>query len=153
MAESIRERLLQAVHAALSAISRENGYALDLASVERTRTTPMALDSGAFPCVFIYEGQQTVSDGPLPLRTKRLQVVLQAWVKSADNDLSVAVNTLAAAIEQAMDADRTLGGLAVDVSYDDDDVAIQLEPEVLACIHMTYTLHYRTRVGNPAAAG
>jgi hypothetical protein len=149
--ESVRERVLRAVEAQLRGIRKDAGYRLDMQTVERDRTTPLQLDSGEFPCVFVFEGPQTVSDAGTHTRAKHLQLVLQGWVKTGDGDLSVVVNQLAADIEQAMDADPTLGGLADNVTYQDDEALFGLG-ESLAGIHMNYAVHYRTRRGDPSQA-
>lgn len=148
MRESVRERILQNIQTTLEGINETAGYNFTVGRVERMRAVPLAEDS-EFPALFIYETSERIAQGPNPLLTKELTVIIQTWLRSGDNDLSVQMNGITADIETAMFADVKRGGLAVDTDVVEHVFMLDTPIEVLAALHSVFIIHYRTVEGNP----
>jgi len=146
--QSVRERILQNIEAALRTIVEGDVYNFTVRQVERTRVTPL-LENLEFPALFIFEMPERLTQGPNPLMTKELVIVIQAWIRSGDDDLSVQVNGLLADLEVALLADKTRGGLAVDTLFSEHSIYLDTPIDVLAATHTIFTVHYRTVEGDP----
>lgn len=151
MRQSVRERILQNLQATLESIVEGATYNFTVRKVERTRAVPL-LENMEFPCVFIFEMPERITQEPNPLLTKELTIVFQSWLRSGDGDLSVQLNGFIADLEVALLADVRRGGLAVDTTITEHTVFVDTPIDVMAAIHTIATVHYRTVEGDPYTA-
>lgn len=104
MSTSIREQVLAAVEARLSNIIG--------VTVERNRVEPVTV----FPSLVLVDGGHTVSDENTGLKLYALRLDVEGYVQAETADeLGPALSDLYAKAITALMADRTLGGVAIDV--------------------------------------
>ena len=100
----IREQVLAAFEARLSTIAG--------VTVERNRVEPVT----AFPVLVMIDGGQTPSEENSGLKLYALRVDVEGYVQAGTAaELGPALSDLYAQAVKALMADRTLGGLAIDV--------------------------------------
>ena len=160
MADSVRERIMKNLQAALQQITVANGYATTLNLVERILQQGQTTSP---PMIILGEDKDEVLlDGPLSGNTGLTARHMTVWVRcivQQDTDLdarsaSEALNALAADVQRKLQEDYTRGGLAVNtqeiglgtVMFDAGD------PPALF-IDSEWQVHYRHNRLDPTIAG
>lgn len=146
---SVRERILQHIETHLRDIDGLGDYHNRVETVERRQAEPSNLD--VLPAIHLREGEEIITEGPNPLLTRMLTVVVAGWIRgAADLGLATCRNQLLADIERAVLADATQGGLAVDTHLTGSLIEEDPEPGAIGALTLTFVVHYRTVRGNPA---
>lgn len=154
MADSVRERIMKNIQAALEGITVGNGYANTLNRVERflqagqTYTPPMA--------VVIEGDDDVIGEQPLGYVSRNLSVGVVLSVQQ-DSELdsrsaSEVMNSLVADVQKKMQEDYRRGNLAVnteEVSVSNLD-AVEGQPD-LSCA-VAYRIQYRHALADPTVA-
>jgi hypothetical protein len=160
MADSVREKIMKNVQAALQGITVANGYNTTLNAVERIMQQSQ---STIPPMLIIGEGQEKVlPDGPLSgstgLTAKYLTLYVRAVVQQdTDSDArsaSEALNALAADIQRKMQEDYTRGGFAIN-TQEVGLSPVQMEPGDAPALFLDseWQVHYRHNRLDPTLAG
>ena len=148
MPESIRERILSDLTAAVSGVTQAAGYAIDIRTVGRVRREPY--QAHEYPAVNLLEGPERKQAGPTALTTCFMPVVLEisVWDKNA---LAVAANRAMAAVIKATLADRTRGGLAIDTEETGNKMFVdETDPtRPIGGFRVEFTIEYRHAESDP----
>ena len=151
MATAIREQVLSAIMAALGALTIPN--VPGTVTVFRGRRKEVPDDD--LPALLL-EATPAGSDQANAAVTRNLvRVVITGKVLAAtDEALDRALVDVGAAIQRAMEADPTFGGVAVDSNLTDADQSLPMEEGYggLGEVTMTYLVEYWTRPGDPYTA-
>lgn len=158
MADSVRERIMKNIQAALQAITVANGYANTLNAVERVLQQGQSTKP---PMAYVIEGDDDANDGPLAgstgLTSRSLQVGVVLVVQQ-DTDIdarsaSEVMNSLVADVQKKMQEDYRRGDLAVNTE-ETSVSAVQIDEgmSVLSCT-VAYRIAYRHSRLDPAIAG
>ena len=145
MPDTIRERCVQALMTRLGAITGFPG-------LEVLRQPDQEIE--ASPALALFEGDQLEDDSFSQVIMKDLEIKVEAWVQEVSPTLArQTLDQLSAAVEQAFDADPTLGGLAFDLvrGGEQTEMANDGSASVAAGL-ITYSLRYQTRRGDPFTA-
>lgn len=151
--DSIRERILQNRKAALALINGTGDYHIALGTVARSQEPPSNLD--ALPAAHLTEGDEEVTEGPHPLVTRMLAVIVRGWIMAADAyadmELATLENRLLADIERAMLTEPTCGGLANIVSLTGSVINPDDEKDLTGNLSAAFLIQYQTQRDDPAS--
>lgn len=157
--DSVRERIMKNIQAALEAITVENGYANTLNAVERLL---QAGQSSQPPMAYVLEGDDDVeAQGPLAgsfsLISRSLNVgVVLVVQQDGDTDArsaSEVMNSLIADVQKKMQEDERRGDLAINTEETGvSPVQIEEGMPVLSST-IAYRVSYRHRRTDPTIAG
>jgi len=116
MATSIKELIIQNMQTAVRAVKKKDSYDNDLEYGAVKRGDNSTINLAVMPSVFIFEGDETTDDrefaGANTLIHLELEVMVELWV-SAEEDLSIAINSLEADVIKAVMVDAGRGGYAL----------------------------------------
>jgi hypothetical protein len=113
------------------------------ASVITGKAEEVDLDSVTFPLAFILQGPERKAQGPVGFETWDWTVVVEVWCRDSS------VETLYAAVHQAISADIYRNAKALNTSRDGGDV-MSLDPgRTLSVFQHTYQILYRHPFGTP----
>lgn len=150
--EPIRERILQHCETSLGLINGTGPYHYALVSVQRGKAIPPE-DLAQLPAAFLDEGEETVTQDTNLLLMRRLQITVEAWLRSDAGALPTGANRLLADLERAVAADPTRGGLAIRTELVGTNIVADESPGVLASARAEFAIEYWTLKGNPASKG
>lgn len=147
MADSIREKVVQAIVTNLQKIKVASGYKTN-AGLSVERATP-AFDESALPSIGVWDTSVSAT-AAFGVVTNALTVVIDAVGDCGQINPSVYVGMLSSDVQKVMlGTDRTLGGLAEGVQYSGDE-AIWPDPGSSICgVQARYTVKYNTKIGDP----
>jgi len=159
MAESVRERIMKNLQAALQGITVGNGFTNTLNAVERTLQRGQSHQP---PVAYLIEGDDDVlADGPLSgndaLLSRALAVGVVLVVQQ-DEDVdarsaSEVMNSLIADVQKQLQVDYRRGELAINTEETGvSPVQIEEGQPVLSCA-VAYRIPYRHRRLDPTIAG
>ena len=112
-------------------------------SVVTGKAEAVDLEASALPVAFILQGPENKVSGSTEMEAWEWTVVLEVWCKDTS------VETLYAAIHQALAVDVTRGGYALNFYRDGGDV-LSLDPaRSLSALQQTYKIIYRHPLGTP----
>ncbi len=157
--EPIRERIVQQCEASLQAIDGTGPYHYALASVQRGKAVPG--DLANLPAAFLDEGDEAISQDTQLLLTRVLPIIIEVWVRSADEawvrlaegGLPTLANRMVADVERALMADPTRGGLAQRTTLTRNSRVQDESPGLLAAIRVEGEIQYWTAERDPASSG
>jgi hypothetical protein len=146
-----REQVMAALVAQITA------YVGGATVVERNRDVPMDLRAGA-ECVVVLDGDQAPSDEPAGMGKRMYDgtVTVEGYVRRATPALvGPALSDLYARTLKAAFTDRTLGGLAYDVTDGPLTVEVMREPGTApgAAFSLELAVRYATSVDDPFVVG
>lgn len=149
MSLSVREQVLAALFDRLSALKPAA-----VKEVYRNRRKPIADQN--LPALVMQDGGQSVPEELAGYTEYLLSAEIEGYVKAAsDEDLGPAVSALYAATLAALMADRTLGGLAVDMI--EGDVGIDLDRDLgsspAGAFLLTVSVRFWTKPADPYTVG
>lgn len=152
--DSIRESIMKDIKATLEGVTVGAGYANTIASVQRFRQAGQS--TLQVPCVFLIETTEEAADGPDPLITKHLTVVLYVVTRQDESTDSRSgdevMNSLRADIEKAVLSTRTRGGYAIDTKpLGSEEMDLEVGgPDLKTQLH--FEVMYRHQNTDPTAA-
>lgn len=159
MADSVRERIMKNMHAALQTITVANGYASTLNAVERVLQQGQ---SSQPPMAIVLEGDDDVqSDGPLAgndgLVSRELHVgvvlIVQQETDIDARSASEVMNSLVADVQRKLQEDYRRGELALNTEETGvSPVQIEDGMPILSCT-VAYRISYRHSRLDPTVAG
>ena len=153
--DSVRERIMKNIHAALQAITIENGYANTLNAVERLL---QAGQSSQPPMAYVLEGDDDViSEAPLGYLSRQLSVGVVLVVQQDDaidaRSASEAMNSLIADVQKKIQEDERRGDLVVN-TVETGVSPVQIEEGMpLLTATVAYRINYRHSRLDPTIAG
>ncbi len=146
MALSIRERILQAIVTALQTID----------GVEVLRNEPMSTEADGTPRLIVQDGGQSANEETYGATAYTLRAAVdgRVWAASGENP-GTAMNALYVQAMAALFADRTLGGLAIDLREGAmDEPALDGETgNAIGAFRVAIEIDFWTKSNDPTALG
>ncbi len=122
-------------------------------NVYQSRVYP--LDNTRLPALLIYtksEASEPIVIGTDRVMSRELSVVVEGYVKSTTN-FDDTIDTISKEVEEAIAADRTLGGLAKDTYIESTEISFNAEGEKpLGYVSLTFISNYYVQETNPDVA-
>ena len=113
------------------------------------------LDNTRLPALLIYtksEASEPIVIGTDRVMSRELSVVVEGYVKSTTN-FDDAIDTISKEVEEAIAADRTLGGLAKDTYIESTEITFNAEGEKpMGYVSLTFISNYYVKEKNPDVA-
>ena len=151
---TIREQILENIKSTLEAIRVANGYANDIASVQRW------LQKGntfrLIPCIIINAGPEEIEQAPNPLVTCKFTVYLDVFVRQEETDTvstDALLNSLLGDIEKALMVDYTRAGLAENTNIKSNMTFEAVEGQPNAGIVVELEIIYQHLITDPEQSG
>ena len=122
-------------------------------NVYQSRVYP--LDNTRLPALLIYtksEASEPIVIGTDRVMSRELSVVVEGYVKSTTN-FDDTIDTISKEVEEAIAADRTLGGLAKDTYIESTEITFNAEGEKpMGYVSLTFISNYYVKEKNPDVA-
>ena len=113
------------------------------------------LQESTLPSLVIYtktEGSEPIVIGTNRVMSRELSVVVEAYCKAVSN-FDDTIDTISKEVEEAISADRTLGGLAKDTYIESTDIEFTGDGEQPVCyVTLTFLTNYYVQETNPDVA-
>ena len=113
------------------------------------------LDNTRLPALLIYtksEASEPIVIGTDRVMSRELAVVVEGYVKSTTN-FDDTIDTISKEVEEAIAADRTLGGLAKDTYIESTEITFNAEGEKpMGYVSLTFISNYYVKEKNPDVA-
>jgi hypothetical protein len=142
VADSIRERIFQAVEAKLNEVTI-------IKYVTRKKINPLNIPD--YPAVFIVPGRDPVTeDINNALLDRELTIFLFLWIKTQSDDIHKHLEAILPYVQQKMSSDNTLGGLIIDLQEEEVGDPIPLnDAQTESGVVLPYQIRYRVNRFNP----
>ncbi len=149
---SVRDQIVDNLHAAIAAIDGTGVYHHAIAQVFRWRTPPPA--HLEFPSAVVIDTEERV-ELQIPLEDRRLSVTVQvighgSFEDSGDEGPDDLAREMLADVERAAQVDTTRGGLAVVTIETANRIAVDVPAEPYFVVEVDFEIRYRTAWGDPA---
>ena len=151
---TIREQILENIKSTLETIRVANGYANDIASVQRW------LQKGntfrLIPCIIINAGPEEIEQTPNPLVTCRLVVYLDIFIRQEETDTAstdTVLNRLLGDIAKALMVDYKRGGFAENTVIKSNMTFEAVEGQPNAGIVVELEIIYQHLITDPEQSG
>jgi hypothetical protein len=143
MSDTVRERVLAAFAAKVALVSG--------VTVERNRDYNVT----AFPALVVLDGGQQAEDDNTGYTRYTMTVDVEGYVGAGSLNVGNRLNELYGKMLACVMADRTLGGLAIDISEQELDISINREEGQArtGAFLATFSVEYFTAQGNPYVPG
>lgn len=144
MADHVRFQILEAFEALLQGLPLGGG------NVFMSRAYD--LDRSALPGWLLFwedEASQRDTQGDPPTKQRELQVITAAYHAGEGKATERALNDMARDCEVALEADVTLGGLAITLQLIGTESQWQAEPQAHGALGLRWAVLYRTPEGDP----
>ena len=151
---TIREQILDNIKSTLENIRIANGYANDIASVQRWLQKGNTFRS--VPCVIINAGPEEIEQTPNPLVTCKFTVYLDVFIRQEETDANstdTLLNGLLGDIEKALMADHTRVGLAENTNIKSNMTFEAVEGQPNAGIVVELEIIYQHLITDPEQSG
>lgn len=113
------------------------------------------LQESTLPSLVIYtktEGSEPIVIGTNRVMSRELSVVVEAYCKATSN-FDDTIDTISKEVEEAISADRTLGGLAKDTYIESTDIEFTGDGEQpVGYVTLTFLTNYYVQETNPDVA-
>ena len=113
------------------------------------------LQDNTLPALVIFTKEETsepIVIGTDRVMSRELSVVVEAYCKATSN-FDDTIDTISKEVEEAIAADRTLGGLAKDTYLESTEIEFNAEGEKpLGYVSMTFLTNYYVKETNPDVA-
>jgi len=113
------------------------------------------LQENTLPSLVIYTKSETsepIVIGVDRVMSRDLSVVIEGYVKATSN-FDDTIDTISKEVEEAIAADRTLGGLAKDTYVESTEIEFNAEAEQpLGFVSLTFLTNYYVKENNPDVA-
>lgn len=141
MADSIRQRIIDAIDLRMKDILVSNGYETDIgANVEDW--LPEGLESGDLPAL-IYR-DITVETENDTFKTFTHRMVVEIMVAVSSSTPAKVIRKIIADIDKAVGIDHTWGGLALTTDRNGDEMGVEIAEQKYAGCRIIYTVTFRT---------
>ena len=147
MANHVRQQIRERVGSVLT------GLTTTASRVYESRVYP--LQDSELPALLIYTKEE--NSEPLVMHTDRvmervLAIAVECYAK-ANSNFDDTIDTICKEVEEAIAADRTLGGLAKDTYLESTEIEFNAEGEKpLGYVSMTFLTNYYVKEKNPDVA-
>ncbi|MCK5057088.1 MAG: hypothetical protein KAT34_10560 [Candidatus Aminicenantes bacterium] len=151
--QTVREKILEDIKAALELIKTENGYENDVLSVQRWKQSGNS--TLLVPCIIINASGEPRRQDPHPLISCRLSVYLDLWIRHDEDDpesTDTYLNSLLLDIENALMVDYTRNALAQNTEITNLDPFRGVEGNPHAGVSIEVEIRYRHEQGDPTQA-
>ena len=147
MANHIRQQIREYFGTTLTGLSTTGS------NVYESRIYP--IENSKLPALVIYTKSETsepIVIGTDRVMSRELSVVVEGYAK-ATSDFDDTVDTISKEVEEAIAADRTLGGLAKDTYLESTQIDFNAEGEKpLGFVSLTFISNYYVKEKNPDVA-
>jgi len=147
MANHIRQQIREYFGTTLTGLSTTGS------NVYESRVYP--LENAKLPALIIYTKSETsepIVIGTDRVMSRELAVVVEGYAK-ATSDFDDTIDTISKEVEEAIAADRTLGGLAKDTYLESTEIEFNGEGEKpLGYVSLTFLTNYYVKENNPDVA-
>ena len=122
--------------------------------VTRAPIDPGRLSNAQYPCVYVQTLDESREDDTMgtttstTLRQATLNVGLNCFVRTSPEMLDKACNDVIERVEEALDADRTRGGVAWDTQLISVTVGNELIEETIGQVQLTIQVLYKYTTGS-----
>lgn len=142
MPDSIRQRILDELETTLAAVS-------GVAAVERKSQVVQTVRE--FPTIFMLEPRESMVQQPAGYITFTMQLTLECWIIDDLAETNADVNTFLKDVANALLADYTRGGLAIDTALSGDEAFVS-QTNRQAGVFLDVIVRYRTAVTDVTSA-
>ena len=133
--------------------SNLNGLSTTGSNVYESRVYP--IENSKLPALVIYTKSETsepIVIGTDRVMSRELSVVVEGYAKATSN-FDDTIDTISKEVEEAIAADRTLGGLAKDTYLESTEISFNAEGEKpLGFVSLTFISNYYVKEKNPDVA-
>lgn len=133
--------------------SNLNGLSTTGSNVYESRVYP--IENSKLPALVIYtksEISEPIVIGTDRVMSRELSVVVEGYAKATSN-FDDTIDTISKEVEEAIAADRTLGGLAKDTYLESTEIEFNSEGEKpLGFVSLTFISNYYVKEKNPDVA-
>jgi len=147
MANHIRQQIREYFGTNLTGLSTTGS------NVYESRVYP--IENSKLPALVIYTKSETsepIVIGTDRVMSRELSVVVEGYAK-ATNNFDDTIDTISKEVEEAIAADRTLGGLAKDTFIESTEISFNAEGEKpLGFVSLTFISNYYVKEKNPDVA-
>lgn len=151
----VRENILENIKTTLETISIANGYANNIASVQRWKQGGNS--KRQIPTLIINAGPEDKEQEPNPLVTCRFLVNIDIWTRHDEatqpGSTDTYLNSLLGDIEKALMVDHTRGGNAQDTNISGNVPFETVEGQPFAGIIINVEILYRHKITDPSIVG
>jgi hypothetical protein len=148
MADSIRERIVLDLVAAVQGVRKTSGYELDVQAVDRARRTKY--QQHELPAVNVWEVKEKKEAGPSGLVTCYLSLLLEITVLDLRQQAALSNQAMAATIKAVL-ADRQRSGLAVDTEEGENTTFTGETNDPTGGVRVGIEIEYRHKEDDPYA--
>jgi hypothetical protein len=147
MANHIRQQIREYFGTNLTGLSTTGS------NVYESRVYP--IENSKLPALVIYTKSETsepIVIGTDRVMSRELSVVVEGYAKATSN-FDDTIDTISKEVEEAIAADRTLGGLAKDTYLESTEISFNAEGEKpLGFVSLTFISNYYVKEKNPDVA-
>ena len=147
MANHIRQQIREYFGTNLTGLSTTGS------NVYESRVYP--IENSKLPALVIYTKSETsepIVIGTDRVMSRELSVVVEGYAKATSN-FDDTIDTISKEVEEAIAADRTLGGLAKDTYLESTEISFNAEGEKpLGFVSLTFISNYYVKEQNPDVA-
>jgi len=147
MANHIRQQIREYFGTNLTGLSTTGS------NVYESRVYP--IENSKLPALVIYTKSETsepIVIGTDRVMSRELSVVVEGYAKATSN-FDDTIDTISKEVEEAIAADRTLGGLAKDTFIESTEISFNAEGEKpLGFVSLTFISNYYVKEKNPDVA-
>ena len=142
--------VLGAIETALGAIDGTGDYATDVAGAGGVQRWGSTLAHAALPLIVAKWERENLEDMPTLLTTRQLEILISAFpdASTAGTELEKC-SELAADINRALYADRTLGGVVIDLFLESLEIMPPSDDVQRWGVDCRVRVHYRTDETDP----
>jgi hypothetical protein len=128
---------------------------LSTTSTNVTESRVYPIENSKLPALVIYTKSETsepIVIGTDRVMSRELSVVVEGYAKATSN-FDDTIDTISKEVEEAIAADRTLGGLAKDTFIESTEISFNAEGEKpLGFVSLTFISNYYVKEQNPDVA-
>ena len=147
MANHIRQQIREKLGTTLTGLTTTGS------NVYESRVYP--LENASLPALIIYTKSETsepIVIGTQRLMSRELSVVVEGYAKATSN-FDDTIDTISKEVEEAISADRTLGGLAKDTYIESTEIEYTGDGEQpVGYVSLTFLTNYYVQETNPDIA-
>ncbi len=150
MANTVREQIMEQLLTMLGQISTVNGYANNIAAVERWEQRGNSLANT--PKIILVALEEVKIATPNPFYTCHLPIVLDVWISQDENDTQATDKILVSIlgdVEKCIMADPTIGGYCQDALFKSNKQFQGVIGQPYAGIEIVLEVLYRHRLTDP----
>lgn len=148
MADTIRDKIIDNILAALPGITIANGFNNDIGVISDGLVNPLGLPK--YPAALILPDSEDPEAGASDVSRRELTVTLRLWV-GAHQTIRKKLGGFIGDVEKKIFEDRRRGGNAVNTIEGPISYIYLQRDQVEAGADVDFIIHYRTKIGDPTA--